>query len=468
MRVILGIPRLMNLRMPLCLLLVPSMAVAATYYVDNRAGTDQNGGKTKNAPLATIARAVSLAKTSDTIELAKTGIAYRESMQLGNLGGTPQKPLVIEGNGAVLSGLTRIGPDEWKKVSDTVYRFPVDERPYGKPFLAADGERLVLGDAPDTLGPEEFYWDAEEGIYFRPDPNRSLAAHELGATSLGSGFSMSGSSYVICRNLVCEHFANDGFNMHGDCRGVYLENVVARYNGDDGISIHEAGGLIVRGAHVHHNTYGVQDVNASRSFYNGVLAEQNLVGASFSGGFHSMVDCLIRNNAADQIDVTASYPQHLVGSEHNPICRAMLFAKNVILRGDGNRAGIRVRDGAHAIVEHSAITGSGIGVTVEKQGTCHLTASVIADCGVAIDSDSAEVFREYNVYHPGRMRWLGTYYNPNQWESFRAQSMHDEHSRVGPVIVAEDGSISFPPESPARYIAKTVGPTQSVHAGPAR
>ena len=90
-----------------------------------------------------------------------------------------------------------------------------------------------------------------------------------------TGFATASASYIVCRNLVCECFANDGFNMHGDCRGIYLENVVARYNGDDGISIHETGGLVVRGAHVHHNTFGLQDVNAARSFYNGVLAEHN-------------------------------------------------------------------------------------------------------------------------------------------------------------------------------------------------
>jgi hypothetical protein len=457
---------MMTFRVALCLLLMPSMAAGATYYVDNRAGSDANDGATKNTPLATIARAVSLCETSDTIVLANTGIAYHEPIRLGRLGGTPQKPLVVEGNGAVLSGLTPIEPKRCKEVGDGVYLFPVEKRPYGYPFLVNRGKRLVSANTLEALGPEEFYWDQEHGIYFRPAPDTPLASYDLSATLTVSGFSTAGASYVICRDLVCEHFSNDGFNMHGDCRGIYLENVVARHNGDDGISIHEAGGLVVRGAHVHHNTYGIQDVNASRSFYNGVLAEHNRVGASFCGGFHSMVDCIVTTSEADSVDLAVSMPKHLIGSDYNPICRTTLFAKNVILRGNGNRAGIRVRERASAVVEHSVVTGSEVGVAVHKGGVCHLTASVVADCQRAVDSESTEVFRDYNVYYPGRMRWLGTDYAPEQWDTFRAQARHDEHSRVGPVIVAEDGTLSFPPESPAREIEKRVGPTQPVRFRP--
>jgi hypothetical protein len=452
----------MILQCALYLLLLPSAAPCATYYVDNRAGSDTNDGKTEGTPLATIAHAVSLCKTSDTIVLTNTGIPYREPIRLGKLGGTPERPFIVEGNGAVLSGLTTIGSGQWTGVGDGVYLFPIEKQPYGHPFLVNHGRRLSSADALDALGPEEFYWGREAGVYFRCAPGKTLASYELGATLTVSGFATAGASYVICRNLVCEFFANDGFNMHGDCRGIYLENVVARHNGDDGISIHEAGGLVVRNAHVHHNANGIQDVNASRSFYNGVVAEHNGVGASFCGGFHSLVDCIITGSTTDQVDVVASLPKHLIGSDYNPICRTTLFAKNVILRGDGNRAGLRVRNGGSAVVEHSVISGSKAGVFVHDEAVCHLTTSVIADCECAVLSDSADVFRDYNVYHPGRMKWLGTYYDPQQWNTFRTHAKHDEHSRVGTVIVAEDGTISFHPGSAAEGIGKRVGPTEPV------
>jgi hypothetical protein len=280
-----------------------------------------------------------------------------------------------------------------------------------------------------------------------------------------SGFSTASASYIVCRDLVCEYFANDGFNMHGDCRGIYLENVVARHNGDDGISIHESGGLVVRNAHVHHNTYGLQDVNAARSFYNGVLAENNRVGASFHGGFYSLVDCLLRDNTTYQIDIVGASPKHLIGADHNPICRTTLFAGNVVVSGKDSQAGLRIGGGARAVVEHSIFTGTKTGILIEKEGSCHLTTSVVADCQCVLASDSAEVFRDYNVYDSVKMKWLGIDYGPDQWDTFRRMALYDEHSKIGPVQITADGAVSFPDGSPAREIEKPVGPTAPVILG---
>lgn len=449
----------MPYRTILCLLLIPSAASAATYYVDNQVGEDHNSGTTADAPLATIGHAVSVCKTSDTIVLANTGEVYYESLKLGKLGGTAQQPFVVEGNGAVLSGLKTVEPDRWEEVGDGLYFFPLEEHPYGNPFLVSRGERVNAANSVEAIKAEEHFWDREAGIYFRCAPGKTLASYELTATLEVSGFVTTSASYILCRNLVCEHFSNDGFNMHGDCRGIYLENVVARHNGDDGISIHESGGLVVRGAYVHHNTYGLQDVNASRSVYNGVLAENNQVGASFHGGFHSLVDCVIADSETDQIDVVADTPKHLIGAEHNPLCRGVLFAKNVVLRGSGNRAGIRVRDRALAVVENSVISGSQAGLFVHREGECHLTTSAIVDCDVSIVSETHDVFRDYNVYHPGTMKWLGADYTPEQWDLFRMKAGHDEHSKIGLITIAEDGSIELPE---GLKLGKRIGPTQGL------
>ena len=441
-------------------------ATAADYYVNNCIGRDNNDGKTAKTAVKTIAKAVSLCHTSDRIVLANTGTVYHESLCLSRRGGTPQRPFVIEGNGAVLSGLRAVKPDEWQPMADGRYFFPVANRPYGMPYLASHGKRLAVTSKADTIGPGEYFWDREKGIYFKPAADQTLASYDLGVTLLGSGLATASASYIVCRNLVCEHFANDGFNMHGDCRGITLENVVARYNGDDGISIHESGGLVVRDAHVHHNTFGVQDVNASQSFYNGVLAEHNQVGASFAGGFHTLTDCVIRDSKQDQIDLVAAYPKHLIGSEQNPLCRTMLFAKNLLLQGPSCRAGVRIRRGAQAIIETSAISGGEVGICVHEEGSCHFTRSVIADCQVALVADSTAVFCDYNVYSSAVMKWLGTDYGPDQWQSFREQTSSNDHSQVGPVTVAPGGTIQFPPDSPARAIEKAVGPTQALQWEP--
>jgi len=443
-------------------MLFPSAACGATCYVDNVGGSDDNDGKTQETAVATIARAVALSTTSDTIVLTKTDIAYNEPILLANRGGTPQKPFTIDGNGAVLSGLKTLAAEEWKKVGDDLYFYPISDTPYGNPYLALGGKRLASGKSADALTVEQFFWDRQTGVYFKCASSKTPASYDLGATLITSGFATASSSYIVCRNLVCEYFANDGFNMHGDCRGIYLENVVARYNGDDGISIHESGGLVVRGAHVHHNTYGLQDVNAARSFYNGVLAEHNLVGASFHGGFYSLVDCQIRDNTACQIEIVGASPNHLIGSDYNPICRTTLFAGNVVVSGTGDQDGLRVGDDARAVVEHAVFTGTKTGISVRPNGSCHLTTSVMVECGHGFVADSTEVFRDYNVYSPAKMKWLGVEYGPEQWTAFRERASHDEHSKTGPVNVDAVGTVSFPDGSPARDIEKRVGPTAPV------
>ena len=418
-----------------------------TVYVNNRSGDDTADGTGETNPVATIARAIALAHTSGRIALANTGMPYRESFALGKLGGTPEQPFVVEGNGAVISGLLPLESDRWEPVSAGVFRCKVGHRPYGRPYLVCDGRRLERASTVDTLAPEQFTWGAEEGIHFRCAEGREIGSYKLEATLRTSGLVLTGGSYVTCRNLVSERFANDGFSMHGDCRGIVLERVVARHNGDDGISIHEAGGVVVRYSHAHHNANGIQDVNASRSVYNGVLIEHNAAGAVFNGGFHSLVDCVIRYNEKDQVDVSPGGAKHLVGWETNPMCRSLVVLQNCLLAGDGNRAGLRVRTDSSAIVSHSAVTGSKVGVEVHKGGFCHLTLSVIRGCARSLSSETDQFIRDYNLYDSGEMKWLGRIYKPQDWDAFRSAAGHDVHSVVG---------------LSAKEIGKPVGPTRPV------
>jgi hypothetical protein len=107
-------------------------------------------------------------------------------------------------------------------------------------------------------------------------------------------------------------------------------------------------------------------------------------------------------------------------------------------------------------------------LAVHREGACHLTTTAIADCACSVESQSPRVFHDYNVYHRGRMKWLGTDYGSDAWDAFRAKALHDEHSQIAPVEIADDGTVSFPPESPAPNIGKKVGPTEPVRLGPDR
>ncbi len=440
-----------------CLL---SESWGATYYVNNRIGSDDNDGLSQKTPVATIAKAIQLSQTSDRLELKNTGITYREPMLFRRLGGRPDRPFLVEGNGAVLSGLKTIDPSNWEAVKDNLYVLQLEKSPYGNPYLVARGKRLEQAKSLETIKPVQHFWDRKEHkVYFYCESEKQPADYQLEATLTTSGFTLGSASYIVCRNLICEYFSNDGFNIHGDCRGIRLENVIARHNGDDGISIHESGGLIVQNAYVHDNFYGIQDVNASRSVYNGVLAERNQIGVSLVGGYHSLVDCQIRNSAQKEIDIAGSNPRHLIGSELNPLCKTILFAQNVSLFGNGNQIGLCVRNGASAIMERSVISSSETGLFVDQSSHCHLSLTAITGCTTILKSESKEAFFDFNIYESGQINWLGTVFPPNQWLAYLTASQRDQHSRMGQVTVARDGIVSIPTGSTASGMEKKVGPT---------
>jgi len=430
-----------------CLANGPGALFAATYHVNNATGSDENDGKTEASAFATIAKAVSACGTSDRLVLSNTGTPYHESLVLKQLGGTPRAPFVVEGSGAVLSGYRALPAARWEKVGDGLYLFRTPVRPHQCPYLADHGTKLPEKKEVAALDAGEFCWRRDHGIYFKCAPGKPLTDYELGATMLATGFTTVNASYIVCRDLVCEYFSNDGFNLHGDCRGLVLERVEARYNGNQGVSIHEAGGLVVRDAHLHHNGQGIVDVNASRSHYSGVLAERNGLGAGFNGGFHSMVDCVLRDNAQDQVDVSFGAPKHLPGGATNPVAPTRVYLKNVILSGSGNRAGVRVRAKGTLAMESSIIVGSDAGIVVHAGGNCHLTRSIVANCPWILRSDSEDFFRDFNLYGAGRLRWLGKDYGAESWAEFKAHAGNDNCSRIGPVTLqkTDDGSLRLAP-----------------------
>ncbi|WP_417386865.1 hypothetical protein [Gimesia sp.] len=457
-----------TLRIYSCLLLVwliitphfTSSASAASWYVNNQTGNNDNDGSSQTTAVATIAKAISLARTSDTLELANTGIPYRESILFRNLGGRPDRPFVVEGNGAVISGLNFLDTTRWENVKEDLYTFSLDKTPYGNPFLVSRGQRLPQVKSRELLQTGQHYWDRSENkIYFLCAAGKIPADYELEATLRISGLTLTSASYIVCRNLSAEYFSNDGFNIHGDCRGIRLENVIARHNGDDGISIHESGGLVVQHAYVYDNFFGIQDVNASRSVYNGVLAERNQVGVSLVGGYHSLVDCQIRDSIQKEIDIAGSNPGHMIGSEKNPLCKTILFAQNLSLFGNGNQTGLSIRNGATAIIERSVISDSQTGLTVDSNSFCHVTQTAIVDCKTILKSSSQTSYFDYNYYTPGQISWQNTLFETGQFSEYVTASKEDTHSHTGPLKVSADGIVEVPSGSKSTTAKLKLGPS---------
>ena len=81
-------------------------------------GIDANDGR--SAAVKTIARAIRIAQPGDTIHLAPG--TYFESADLSNKHGEPDKPITLDGHGAVLDGSEPVRAADWESLGGDLYR----------------------------------------------------------------------------------------------------------------------------------------------------------------------------------------------------------------------------------------------------------------------------------------------------------------------------------------------------------
>ena len=435
-------------------LLLAGEAAGATIHVNNVTGNDTRTGASGAEPVATLRRAVQLAQAGDTILLASTGVPFRESLSItSGHGGKPDAPLVVEGCGAVLTGLRDVPPDAWQRLSNGIYFQPLRRFGANNPYLVGHEGRIPSSRGGlSNLAPGQHYW-ATNGVYFLPEPGRTPADYALKGLLLGEGVAIRDASYVTVRNLTCEYFSNDGFNVHGESRGLLFENIVSRHNGDDGFSIHEDVGAIVRHAHLYDNDYGIQDINASQSLYNGVLVESNrLAGVHLIGGLRSLVDARVRNNNGPQVWICSGLAKHLGFTENNPLARGVCFIKNCVIQGGDY--GLRVSRGGSAVISQSVISGCATGLLADAGSRIHMLRTVIHDCGVTelAVHDPAEAAFSGNLYYPGRFRWgSAAVFGPDAWAGYQKASGQDADSSIAPPQFTDQGLLKKTASAPLSH-----------------
>ncbi|MDD2455171.1 MAG: right-handed parallel beta-helix repeat-containing protein [Kiritimatiellae bacterium] len=355
------------------------VAGAAEVHVNRWEGNDGNSGGA-GSPVATLARGVGLLKAGDTLVVANGPEPYFEALNLGKLSGSADKPISVEGNGATLSGLVPMPAAEWDAQGDGTYRHQHKRWGALQPYLM-DGEREIAKGSFGDLLPDSHCWTTN-GVWFRPADGKKLEEYRLLGTLRVSGVFITSGSYIRIRNLVCERFANDGFNIHGGSRGLVFENIEGRFNGDDGFSIHEDVEAAVYGGQFHGNNFGIQDVNASQSIFHGVLAVSNrLAGIDFYGGYHSVFDSEVRDNGGNQISVVANLAAHIGFSNDNPMCKGLVFVKNTSIHG--GCTGVRVGAGSRLVMKECSVRDLQTGLDVAAEGVCHAVKTAVEKCSDA-------------------------------------------------------------------------------------
>lgn len=241
-------------------------------------------------------------------------------------GGTPEQPVVFDGNGMIIDLGIDVTNHDWIKhgdvwtsrgafadhpaVADTQRAaLFIEEAPV---IIARDREaekksgvaNKVIYAAPDTLKPGEMGFADDGTIYFRWPAGKKPGAARiiLPPAKLLSCVSIA-CSHITVRNITAMHAANDGFNIHGARVGVRIENVKALSNGDEGISAHETVQMDVANAEIAWNgssAGGVADVNECITSYANCEVHHNVGAAFFLGGkSHRVTNCVIHHQAKD-------------------------------------------------------------------------------------------------------------------------------------------------------------------------
>jgi hypothetical protein len=239
------------MRNGICLVLVSMAAASASgrdLFVSNTGGDDRSRGlqaqstADRAGPVQTIRRALQFAEMGDRIIVQNTGQPYRESLSLVGCrnSGFAGRPLMIQGNGAVLDGSSPVPPDQWQHTAEGVFRFrpPVLGQQQlflqDRPLPQVPASRLV--DRPPKLQPLQCCV-FEGSLYFCVEQGKLPRDYSLTYARQETGITLYHVDNVVIADLVVQGFRLDGINAANSARRVRLLGVTCRGNGRSGITI---------------------------------------------------------------------------------------------------------------------------------------------------------------------------------------------------------------------------------------
>jgi hypothetical protein len=265
-------------------------------YVNVQAGNDHNPG-TLEQPLVTAQQAVVKAQPGDVIHLLPEGALIRQEIVLAGKAG-----ITIDGHNVTLTGADPLPAEGWEQVRPNLARRRMPQTLMKRHLLIVNGKANRMGrsptvakpfPSPEKLKPGQFCWqdiDAKEGWLYVCGPRDHLewSVRMAGVRTSGRGRN------VTIRNLNCRHVLNDGFNIHGDWRGLRCRNITGYENFDEGFSAHDTCQCWIDNGRFWGNDNAVADIDQADTFYcNCEFRDSVSVEVFLRGGKHTLDDCRI-------------------------------------------------------------------------------------------------------------------------------------------------------------------------------
>ncbi len=404
---------------------IVSLVAAETYVVDGANGDDANDGI--NAPFKTLARGTNVLAPGDTLSIVPMDGPYREGLRMVHHG-SAQAPIIIEGNGAVLSGSDPAPADGWTE-ADGIYNIAVAGSS-DRAWLFAPERHFDKGSSPTALQPEQFRYEGGK-LYFRPAEGKTPADYGLLFGVRAAGVAYTGAGQIIVRNITCMNFWNDGFNIHGGSGPCWFENVKGIWNADEGFSAHENAECYVRGGEFSNNYWhGICDIQLSRThFANCIIRDNGYKAVYFPGGMHSLTDCEISGSPVN-VYLTGTTDKDYPRLDHHPLATSYTNFRNCVIESTPEEIGVQVGTDAEGIFEHCVIRGGSTVFRVEAGGMGLVANSVVSGGETVEVSSDGEYFGDHNLYHPGRLTLAGTAYGADEFAQYQQATGNDAKSWV--------------------------------------
>lgn len=284
---------------------------AATLQVDRR-------GQTPGA-YTTLAQAAAVVQPGDTIKLVPGSGPYRETLEIRKHG-TSAAPIVIEGNGELVTGFNTFQFSFNSATAQWEYTLPPPLlNTSGGPsntfrhLVTYQGTRLLISRATGAFTSDLATLSADGLTLILGSASRD--GWEIGSRLNGIKVSVSNSVpeaiklFHIYRNLRVSGAQNDGYNLDGYGTEIRFENIEAFHNFDDGFSAHGSIHCSINGGRFWGNDNGVY--NQSRTTLavdvNDVRAYANLgVGISMRAGSNRLTNSQAWDNGVANISLGGS------------------------------------------------------------------------------------------------------------------------------------------------------------------